>query len=333
MEPARLGPLRRDLAHAVRMGPFSATLHLAIEASGLTLEQVRLELAARGAFVSMATLSYWRRGLSRPERPESLLAVALLEEILGLSTGALSGQLGPRRPRGRTAVRRESGLDVVDAWDARGEYEDLLQGLDPAGRLEITRVSTQDRYSLGADRREVALTTSQVLRAEADDLGRMTVLYRTYDPPSPSPVLTALHGCRVGRVRIAKDSGFVAAELLFDRVLRRGETAVVDYELTGLSPSPPTETDFYQRFFPYATALYVLSVQFDPATVPARCVRYERRTETAPDQGVREVWVGATGQAHVMATDVPPGVVGLRWDWGAGLHGAPSIRRGDSPER
>lgn len=47
MEPARLGPLRRDLAHAVHMGPFSATLHLAIEASGLTLEQVRQELASR----------------------------------------------------------------------------------------------------------------------------------------------------------------------------------------------------------------------------------------------------------------------------------------------
>ena len=97
------------------MGPFSATLHLAIEASGLTLEQVRQELASRGAFVSMATLSYWRRGLSRPERPESLLAVDSLEDVLGLSTGALSGQLGPRRPRGRIAARRESGLDVVDA--------------------------------------------------------------------------------------------------------------------------------------------------------------------------------------------------------------------------
>ncbi|MBS2532789.1 hypothetical protein KGQ20_08375 [Catenulispora sp. NF23] len=331
MEPARSGALHRDLAHAVRMGPFSATLHLAIEASGLTLEQVRAELAARGALVSMATLSYWRRGLSRPERPESLVAVRSLEEVLGLSAGALSGQLGPRRPRGRSAARRESGLDVVDAWGAHREYDDLLRGLDPAGRLELTRLSTLDRYSLGPDRREVALSTCQVVRAEADDLSRMTVLYRTYDPPSPAPVMTALHGCRVGRVRIAADSGFVAAELLFDRVLRRGDTTVVDYELTGLSPTPPTETDFYQRFFPYATAMYVLMVQFDPATVPARCVRYERRTEAAPDQGVREVWVGATGQAHVMATDVPPGVVGLRWDWGAGLNDAPSIRRADPP--
>lgn len=93
MEPARLGPLRRDLAHAVRMGPFSATLHLAIEASGLTLEQVRQELAARGAFVSMATLSYWRRGLSRPERPESLLAVASL--VRGLRGSVVKGAGGP----------------------------------------------------------------------------------------------------------------------------------------------------------------------------------------------------------------------------------------------
>lgn len=60
---------------------------------------------------------------------------------------------------------------------------------------------------------------------------------------------------------------------------------------------------------------YVLQVQFDHDAVPARCQRFERRGLNAPDQGVWETWIGATHGAHVIASDVPPGIVGMRWEW------------------
>src|SRR4051794_22448315 len=93
--------VRHELELALRNGPFPAALHLAIEASGLTLEEIRDWLGERGAHLSIATLSYWRRGRSRPERAASMLAVRLLEELLGLPPNALMSLLGPRRVRGR----------------------------------------------------------------------------------------------------------------------------------------------------------------------------------------------------------------------------------------
>ena len=59
---------------------FGNALTRAVEAGGLSLERIRHHLARRGAQVSVSTVSYWRRGRSRLERPESLKVVKLLEE-------------------------------------------------------------------------------------------------------------------------------------------------------------------------------------------------------------------------------------------------------------
>jgi hypothetical protein len=81
--------------------PFPRALDQAIASSGLSLDRVRARLARHGVQVSIATLSYWRSGRSRPERRDSLRAVRILEEQFGLSPGSLTELLGPRRPRGR----------------------------------------------------------------------------------------------------------------------------------------------------------------------------------------------------------------------------------------
>ena len=83
-------------------GGFADLLNVAVEASGLTLYAIQRQLALSGVNVSVTTLSYWRRGRSRPERAASLRAVPLLEELLGLPDQALSGRLGSPRPRGRS---------------------------------------------------------------------------------------------------------------------------------------------------------------------------------------------------------------------------------------
>jgi hypothetical protein len=96
VEQTRSRTLEQELARALRTGPFSAVLHLALESSGLTLDEVRSRLADSGSQVSMATLSYWRRGHSRPERPDSLPPVHLLEGVLGLPADALTSHLRPK---------------------------------------------------------------------------------------------------------------------------------------------------------------------------------------------------------------------------------------------
>ena len=144
-ERATLG---RDLAHALRTGPFSAALHLAIEDRGVRLEEIQRQLAAAGVNLSVTTLSYWRRGRSRPERPESLKAVRLLERILALPEESLMAQLGPRRPRGRWLTRPPGTIEVDRLFSDGVSVARAIGALDRWLYHELTRLSLHDLYTV-----------------------------------------------------------------------------------------------------------------------------------------------------------------------------------------
>ncbi len=112
----------RELAVLLRTGPFERALRAAIAARGLSLERLHARLAERGAHVSLASLSNWQRGRSRPERSRSLAAVRELESILGLPADSLVALLGPRRPRGRWLAH--------DPGAIRQQLRDLVESLD-----------------------------------------------------------------------------------------------------------------------------------------------------------------------------------------------------------
>ncbi|WP_372660845.1 transcriptional regulator [Amycolatopsis kentuckyensis] len=98
----------RELARALADGPFSRALSLAIDRSGLGLARLRDRLAGAGVPVSTTTLSYWRTGRTRPERPDSLRAVAVLEDVLGVPARALTELLArPGHPGAPDPVRWE----------------------------------------------------------------------------------------------------------------------------------------------------------------------------------------------------------------------------------
>jgi hypothetical protein len=314
VEQTRSRTLEQELARAMRTGPFSAVLHLALESSGLTLDEVRSRLAQNGTHVSMATLSYWRRGRSRPERPDSLRAVHLLEGVLGLPADALTAQLGPKRPRGRYLARPVGGLDLVTAFGGGQELGDLLRDVETPIHNGFSRLAVHDLYTVGPDREEVSVTTRMIVRAHADGVSRLMLIYRLYDADGRRASVRAIRGCRVGRLRSDPEHGFIAGDLILDRVLGIGDTAVVEFEASGLN-RPGMDSDFFHRVFPAHVGEYMLQVQFSPGTIASRCFRYSRRVEDAPDRTVQEVWVGATGLAHTVALDVPPGLVGLRWEW------------------
>ncbi|WP_338071227.1 helix-turn-helix domain-containing protein, partial [Actinomadura bangladeshensis] len=74
---------------------FAGALRQAVQASGLTLERIRHRLGRRGLTVSVATLSYWQRGRSRPR---SRTVVVALEEILQVPQGTLTELLDDPAP-------------------------------------------------------------------------------------------------------------------------------------------------------------------------------------------------------------------------------------------
>ncbi|MGC3862470.1 hypothetical protein ACPSM1_20075 [Micromonospora chersina] len=306
--PAKLG---RDLAHALRTGPFSAALHLAIEDRGMRLEEIQERLSAAGINLSLTTLSYWRRGRSRPERPNSIRAVRLLEEILSLPSESLIAQLGPRRPRGRWLTQPPGTIEIDRLFREGASVVKMIAEVDRWQYHELTRLSLHDLYLVGDRRQEISLTCRQVLRANTDRVSRTVGIFRT-DDLTASTRVNAVRNCRLGRVRSDHGTGLLVAEIIFDRMLAQGDSVVIEYEFLSDSRTP---TDNYYRAFTTPVGEYVLQVQFDHDAVPARCHRFERRGLNAPDQGVWEAWIGSTHGAHLIAGDVPPGIVGMRWEW------------------
>jgi hypothetical protein len=308
---------RRDRPHtdlhlALRDGPFATALDAAIRASGLSMERIQRRLADRGVAVSITALSYWRRGRSRPERPQSRRAVRLLEELFGLAPDSLVSLLGPQRPRGRWVARGDTSLAPTRLWQ---DYQSLSGLLDDMGNTDdgLARVAVHERFEIDAAGAEARWTACLVLRAERENVDRCMVITRGDEPERPLPELTDVRNARVGRVRTDPSVPITVTELLLDRVLSTGETAVVEY--TGVYGASGRATDECGRGFRTAPSLYTLEVSFHPSRVPVRCYRCAGTAATGSLPVLGPVWISPAGRAHMVVQDAAPGFHSLRWEW------------------
>ncbi|MFR9676202.1 hypothetical protein [Streptomyces sp. TR06-5] len=306
---------RRDAAlrAALRDGPFETALDAAIRASGLSMERIQRRLADRGVAVSVTALSYWRRGRSRPERPQSRRAVRLLEELLALPADSLVSLLGPQRPRGRWAAgRAPTRLAPTRLWQG---YQSLSGLLDDMGDNDdgLANIAVHERFEIDASGAESRWTASLVLRAERENVDRCVVITRGEEPERPLPRLTDVRNARIGRVRTDPSVPMTVSELLLDRVLSTGETAVVEY--TGAYPTSGRPTQECGRGFRTAASLYTLEVSFHPSRVPVRCYRCAGPTATGSLPVLGPAWISPTGQVHMVVQDAGPGFHSLRWEW------------------
>ncbi|GGP71553.1 hypothetical protein [Saccharothrix coeruleofusca] len=296
---------------------FANALRAAIRAKGLSLERIQHRLRARGVAVSIAALSYWQSGRRRPERPDSLAALAHLEEILEVGEGALRTLLGPPRPRGKARPR---GLPPANplGWAPAADHEpmaELLADVDTSADQDLTRLSLRDQVELAMDGSTRRVRSRQVLRAERTGVDRVLLSYDTRLPGDPLPVIGTLRSCRLGRVSADPRNGLMVAELLFDRPLRRGERTAVEYELIHVAPHHPTFDNSHTRRFRHTVKEYVLEVRYDSRCRPARCEQFTTSLTGGEPTDIRETPVDAWGYAYAVALDFGPGVVGLRWEW------------------
>ncbi|MGW5054627.1 helix-turn-helix domain-containing protein [Actinokineospora sp. NPDC004072] len=292
---------------------FPTALRAAIQASGLSLDRIQYRLRARGVSISVTALSYWQSGRRRPERAESLAALGHLEDVLGVPTGSLIALLGPPRPRGR--VNRESSrLSLEALWGNTEPIAQLLKRIDFTSDAALTRISQHDRMEVGADRGDKMTNIRQVFRAERDGVDRTVMVYDLELPGRPFPRVVEGDTCRIGRVARDEGAGLIAAEILLDRPLARGETTIVDYAL--LHPGPPYSRgdDSYCRRFTSPVREFVLELRFDPRMLPT----YLEQCTTDPDDQVtsrRKLEVTPDGKAHAVVLDFGPGSMGVRWEW------------------
>jgi transcriptional regulator with XRE-family HTH domain len=289
---------------------FAETLRAAIRAKGLSLDRIRHRLHMRGAPISITALSYWQSGRRRPERPDSLLALSHLEDVLDLPEGALSQLLGPPRPRGRGRIRQvEPQVQGIGRDNVR--LAQLLAGVDTSSDTGLNRISQQDRVEIGAEGGTRRLRSRQTLRADRAGVDRWVLVYDTDAPGNPLPSIGMLRSCRLGRLIADPTSGILVAELLFPKPLRQGETLVLEYELLHDElPYPAMETSHFRRFR-LPVREYALEVRFDTRCVPVKCERF-RTPDLAEGSAIT---VDDWGYAHANVRDFGPGIFGIRWEW------------------
>ncbi|RLK54113.1 hypothetical protein [Actinokineospora cianjurensis] len=297
------------LREALVTGPFSLALRLALRASGLSLDRVQYRLAEREVPVSKTALSNWQSGRTQPERPESLRALAVLEEILVLPDRALSSLLGPPRPRGRWLTRAPDDMRADQAW---ARPDGLLRTLDSLGTTlaavdRMSKVSLQVICVVGADRLLYRVEHLVVLRAEQAGVDRYTVAYRS---DLGEPEITATVGCRQGRRRGDAETGFTTFELLLDRGLGAGELVSLGYTIAPGSPEL-----YHSQRIGAATRVYGATVQFDAAALPVRVYRRFQSSVGETDCAETDLRLGATSTAQHVEADPPPGIYRLGWDW------------------
>ncbi|MGI5203291.1 helix-turn-helix domain-containing protein [Spirillospora sp. CA-108201] len=314
---------------------FAGALRQAIQASGLTLERIRHRLGRRGLTVSVATLSYWQRGRSRPR---SRTVVVALEEILQVPAGALVELLEDPAPsaapvrgavvRGGAAAGQPNGTErgrgVRDLWPDPERYACLVGQLDRSGDHRLERLSVHDVYRLDEARRSWTLSVRTVLRAAGDDIDRVVCVHQTGcgdlaamadgDAAGAAGGVPAepldVRYCRPGRIRA--EGGLVAFELVFDRVLATGDTAVIEYEL---GPIRLPAHDGYDRRFSHPVHDYVALVQFEGDRLPARCYGFTAESSASPRRRLGELWIGTSGSANLAVGAVRRGIVGIEWEW------------------
>jgi hypothetical protein len=308
------------LEDALREGPFSAALQLAIANSELTLDRLEYRLRARGHRIGRSTLSYWQQGQRRPERPASMAALASLEEILGLPESALSSLLGPRKPRGRWIGYQGNVVDWSELAAAPAEAIRLALIDTRRAAERVVDVMSTDRVEVDALRRFRRWDAEVLYRARQNNADRVLELYG-FDPNIDVSKLrpSGLEGCRIGRSRSQADEFLLAVELLFDRAMSEGTTHLLRYTydytaayIEGVDESPPTE---WARGFRRSTPLYVASIRFDPARLPVRCYHTRSARIGSAEQHVEDLLVTPDGGTHLALQNVQPGIHHVRWEW------------------
>ncbi|MDR7303284.1 hypothetical protein [Haloactinomyces albus] len=312
---ARSHPNPTQLSRLLRTGPFEEALRTAIRSSRLSLERIQHRLNSRGTPVSITALSYWQSGRRRPERPESLLALQQLENVLGVPDGALSALLGPPRPRGRTRGTGDTP-PLTSLWSDSASAVELLAQVDTSHDSNLTRLSQHDVVHIDGDGAQVKARMRQLVQAERNGVDRWVTVFDSEGTDVTPPTIRALRSCRLGRVRTDHDRGVVVAELLFDRTLERGETVLMEYEVV---PAPESlrnrnQDHTYSRRFRLPIREYLLELQFDPDRPPLNCESYVAHPDGQEIDRPKPLTVDQYGRTHAVVLDLGQASFCARWE-------------------
>ncbi|KRB77396.1 hypothetical protein ASE01_11815 [Nocardioides sp. Root190] len=283
-------------------GRFGSAFSEALTARSMSLGALHRSLEARGVRVSLATLSYWRSGQREPEQAGSLRALAEIEQILLLDPGALESLIERRR--------RRVGDDVLaDLSEDHEAIRSMLAQLDfrsPSDRLVDREVTL--KYEIGADGAPLRSTYVVVVESIQPQADRRASVLRIR-PGAEPPRITPLGGYHLGEVLHDRERGIVVGEMLLDRPLVVGETALLEQEVEYTTPDPDDNCYFYWAVRRMTSVS--LWIRFHPELVPARCEHY---TILDGEEQVEELETFGSSVSRTV-NGFGPGTLGIRWHW------------------
>lgn len=281
---------------------FGEALRVALANRGLSLARVQAHLAASGHPVAMSTLSQWQHGRRVPSSPRSFAVVEELERVLRVTPGMLRGLVEPGS--------RGSGAAAVVAYDeAFGRLVDQLGGTH---RSALVALGAHDRLRVDARGVMVQRRTTMTMRVEAAT-DRQVVAHGVETGGDVDLVaVSALGGCRLGRILRDPEAEVVAVEIRFDRWLSPGDTVVYDLQIDDANP---VVSDGYFRWSPQETTLLVTEVSFDRACLPTHVSTFRRAHADGPDLLEHELPLEQGDRVHVARHCADPGLHGIRWTW------------------
>jgi hypothetical protein len=106
-------------------------------------------------------------------------------------------------------------------------------------------------------------------------------------------------------------------ELLLDMPLSRGERCLVEYDVE--YPQDGVEEAMWDLNWGFGSSAglreYCITMRFPPSALPRRVVQFWQPPEADEMRDIAEVPLAGTGTAQFIAFDLPPGFVGLRWEY------------------
>lgn len=282
---------------------FGEALRVAVANRGLSLGRVQAHLGAAGHPVALSTLSQWQHGRRVPASPRSFAVVEELERVLRVPAGTLRALLDD------ASTGRAACAPVVSYDEAFGR---LVEQLDPSRRRALTPLGAHDRLQIDAKGAMVRRRTTMTMRVVAGT-DRYVVAHGVETGGDVDLVtVSALGGCRLGRVLRDREAEVVAVEVHFDRWLAAGDTVVYDVQIDDANS---VLSEGYYRWSAKETALLVTEVSFDRAQLPTRVDAFHRAHADGPDLRSHELALEHGDRVHLAQPGAAVGVHGIRWDW------------------
>lgn len=281
---------------------FGEALRVAVANRGLSLARVQAHLAATGHSVALSTLSQWQHGRRVPSSPRSFAIVEELERVLRVTPGVLRGLVEPGAGG--------SGAAAVVSYDAA--FARLVDQLGATHRRALVTLGAHDRLRVDARGAMVQRRTTMTMRVESGT-DRYVVAHGVETGGDVGLVtVSALGGCRLGRVLRDREAEVVAVEIHFDRWLAPGDTVVYDVQIDDANA---VLSDGYYRWSSQETTLLVTQVSFDRGHLPAHVSAFHRSHIDGPDRLAHELPLEQGDRVHLARHAAEPGVRGIRWTW------------------